>query len=330
MGAVHGIKGEKNRIDLSRNIPLDTPLHVFIDVSSVCNFQCSFCPHGNGEAIKAMPQAIMKKDLALKCIDDLNQFPRKIKHISFFLNGEPMLNKELPEIVAYAKQSGVGECLGITTNGSLLTPDMAEKLVTAGLSHFDISIYGLNSEKYQEFSHSKIAYECIVDNVKHLYSIKGNANVVVKISDAVCKTKEETDKFYHIFSDICDKMCIEHAVSIWNDFDLTGIAEDDGRDIYGNEIINKEVCPIPFYSLAVQANGIVTPCCNDWKQQLIMGDAREECLYDIWNGKKYNTLHKTLLKSGTSGNNVCRKCRFHELVAMDNIDFAREEILRRL
>ena len=330
MGAVYGIKGEKNRIDLSKHIPLDTPLPVFIDASSVCNFHCNFCPHGDEKAIKAMPQTVMKKELALKCIDDLKRFSKRIKRISFSAGGEPLVNRDLPEMVAYAKYCDVSDCLGITTNGSLLTPDTAEKLVAAGLSHFDISIYGLNSEKYKEFSHSEIAYECIVENVKYLYSIKGNANVVVKISDAVCNTEEDVEGFYNTFSNISDKVCVEHAVSFWHDLDLTGIAEDDGKDIYGNEIRRKEVCPVPFFSLAVQANGIVTACCIDWKQQLIMGDAKEESLYDIWNGKKYNTLYKTLLKNGIKGNTVCRKCRYHELVAMDNIDFAREEILRRL
>jgi sulfatase maturation enzyme AslB (radical SAM superfamily) len=64
--AERGIKGNTNRIRLEEHIPLDTPLHVFLDASSVCNFRCSFCPHGNGEAAKVMPQTVMPVELAKK------------------------------------------------------------------------------------------------------------------------------------------------------------------------------------------------------------------------------------------------------------------------
>ncbi len=326
--AVRGIKGNMDRLRLEEHIPLDTPLHIFIDASSVCNFHCQFCPHGNGEAAKVMPQTIMPVELAKKCIDDLKEFPRKIKRISFSAVGEPLANQSLPEIVSYTAHQNVADCLGITTNASLLTPEMGQRLLEAGMTHFDISIYGLNSEKYREFSGHTFSFENFVDNIAYFYSIKKNANVVIKISDAVCRSAEEKEKFYQIFSPICDKICIEHAVPFW--YDLNSKVKGDGLTIYGEPIKKKEICPVPFFSMAVQANGIVTPCCIDWRNKLPIGDANVQSLYSIWNGKKYRELYISLLNEGNSGVSPCDHCHYHELVAMDNIDPYRKQLLRRL
>jgi hypothetical protein len=151
---------------------------------------------------------------------------------------------------------------------------------------------------------------------------------VVKITDAVFHTKAERDKFYAIFSPICDKICVEHAVPFW--YDLNSATEYDGKNIYGEPVCHKEVCPVPFFSLAIHANGIATSCCIDWKNKGVLGDARKESVLSIWNGLKHKNVCKALLKYGTKGISPCDHCRYHELVAMDNIDPYRTELLKRL
>jgi MoaA/NifB/PqqE/SkfB family radical SAM enzyme len=326
--AERGIKGNTNRIRLEEHIPLDTPLHVFLDASSVCNFRCSFCPHGNGEAAKVMPQTVMPVELAKKCIDDLTEFPNRIKRISFSAVGEPLVNQSLPEIVGYAKSKDVADCLNITTNASLLTHDMAERLTDAGLNHIDISVYGLNEAAYQQFSHKQLSFETLVRQVRDCHDLMKTGETVVKITDAVFHTKAERDKFYAIFSPICDKICVEHAVPFW--YDLNSATEYDGKNIYGEPVCHKEVCPVPFFSLAIHANGIATSCCIDWKNKGVLGDARKESVLSIWNGLKHKNVCKALLKYGTKGISPCDHCRYHELVAMDNIDPYRTELLKRL
>ncbi len=326
--AICGIKGETKRIQLEEHIPLQTPLRILLDVSSICNFRCSFCPQGNGEAAKLMPQGIMPISLAKKCIDDLAAFPDKIKRLAFFNFGEPLVNKNLEEIIQYAKEKDIGETLEITTNASLLTKERSEKLLAAGITLINISIYGLNTQQYKEFSDVSIDFERLVQNIEYLYSLCQNTQVVVKISDAVCNSATEREEFYRIFSPICHKMCIEHAVPLWNE--MHGSEEDGSIDIYGNPTRNKEVCPLPFYTMLINSNGVVSPCCNDWQNRLVMGEASHQSLLAIWNGKQYLALRKELLVFGHKGVSPCCNCRYHELVAMDNIDPFREVLLNRL
>lgn len=326
--AVIEMKAETNRIRLEEHIPLDTPMRVIIDPSSVCNFRCYYCPHGNKEARMTMPQSIMPAELAKKCIDDLTEFPQKIKKLLFAQIGEPLLNKELPEIVAYASKRAVAECLCITTNASVLTPELSEKLISAGIGRFDISLYGLNSESYQSFCKYSIDFDMLQKNIEYLYSIKKAAHIAVKISDAVCKTEKDEHEFYRRFSPICDTVCIEHMVPIW--YDIGNFTVDDGFDIYMHTAQKKAVCPIPFYTMVVQSTGVVVPCSNDWNTQLPMGDAHKESLFSIWNGEKFCNLRINLLKNGCSSVSPCNRCKAHELCALDNIDPYRSDLLKRL
>ncbi len=326
--AEKGIKGNTDRIKLEEHIPLDTPLHVFLDASSVCNFHCSFCPHGNGEAAKVMPQTIMPVELAKKCIDDMTEFPQKIKRISFFDHGEPLVNSNLEEIISYAKNKNISDYLCITTNASLLTYERAEKIINAGLNRIDISIYGLSNKTYREFSHNQMDFEKLVKQISDCYDLMKSGEIVIKITDAALENQEDYEKFYNIFSPICDKICIEHAVPFWYDLDLK--IDYDEKDIYGNPVVYKEICPVPFYALSIQANGLITPCCSDWKNILVLGDANKESIFSVWNGMNHKELCKTLLKNGNKSVEPCNRCRFHELVAMDNIDEYRDVLLKRM
>ena len=48
-----------------------------------------------------------------------------------------------------------------------------------------------------------------------------------------------------------------------------------------------EFCKHPWMSVTVKSNGELAMCMEDFDNEIILGDARKEALYDIWNGDKY-------------------------------------------
>ncbi len=48
-----------------------------------------------------------------------------------------------------------------------------------------------------------------------------------------------------------------------------------------------ELCQFPWSSMVIKSNGEVAMCVDDFNNEIILGDARKESLYDIWNGEKY-------------------------------------------
>jgi radical SAM protein with 4Fe4S-binding SPASM domain len=321
------IKGNTQRIPLQEHIPLDTPLRVFLETSSACNFRCYFCPHGaaNNKTINA----IMSFELAKKCIDDIKLFHKKIKLLTLSTAGEPLLNKKLPEIAVYAKKSEVADRIDLVTNASLMTHDVVDQLMVAEIDRIDISIYGLSEQQYKKNSSVKINFDELVNNIRYLYQNKKNCTIAIKICDVAFNENENEQKFHAIFSEICDSISVECIVPIWYGVKLDNKFANTTQDIYGQPKITKRICPLPFFSLTVHPNGMVSPCCQDWNHLLIVGDVNVESLYQIWKGNKMDNYCTKQLKQGRFAMSACRDCEYPETVAMDNIDTHKETILKR-
>jgi hypothetical protein len=71
------------KVPLEDQVPLDTPFSVHIDVSSVCNYKCSFCFQADAPSMKevGLKRAFMDVELFKKIVDDLHAFDGKIKKI---------------------------------------------------------------------------------------------------------------------------------------------------------------------------------------------------------------------------------------------------------
>ena len=69
----------------------------------------------------------MKFDLYKKCIDELALFGDQLKVLRFVGMGEPLLHKNIAEMVAYAVSRNVALRVELLTNGSLLTRQMSDK-----------------------------------------------------------------------------------------------------------------------------------------------------------------------------------------------------------
>jgi radical SAM protein with 4Fe4S-binding SPASM domain len=45
-------------------------------------------------------------------------------------------------------------------------------------------------------------------------------------------------------------------------------------------------------SLTIKSNGEVVMCMEDFNNEIVLGDARRESLYDIWNGERYKKFRQ--------------------------------------
>ena len=48
-----------------------------------------------------------------------------------------------------------------------------------------------------------------------------------------------------------------------------------------------EFCQFPWSSMTIKSNGESCECVEDYDNEIILGDAKKQSLYDIWNGEKY-------------------------------------------
>ena len=322
----------EDRTALQEVIPLSTPMVLFADPASACNFQCKFCPNGDRELMRLTGrfQGLMKLDLLKKVIDDLADFQRKIKVLRLYKDGEPFLNKNLAEMVAYAKKSGCVEYIDTTTNASLLDPERVKPVIDAGLNKINISVYGLVDQTYKEFCRYDFDFEKFIRNLSWLYDNKGSCEIVVKIPNELLKGKNK-DEFFKVFGDISDRVFVENFAPCWPDFDVrnrTGVKLDKG--IYDQPIGSTDVCPYIFYSMSVNADGFVSMCFLDWGRKLLIGDAKTERLIDIWNSAAMNDHRFLHLEGRRKQHPLCGKCGQLSHCLPDSIDPYRVELLSKM
>ena len=110
---------------------------VNIETRSVCNGKCAFCPASQPGL---RPDRHMPWSTFQTVIDQLAvlRFPGEI---AFYINNEPLLDKRLPEMIAYARQACPAASLTVSTNGILLTLDRARELFGAGTDRLLVNLY---------------------------------------------------------------------------------------------------------------------------------------------------------------------------------------------
>lgn len=115
------------------------PRVVFIEVTNRCNLLCETCPHTyfQREPLKSLS---LNEFIAIA-----KQFPEMRRALLHGI-GEPLLNRELPEIIKYLKGRRI-EVI-INSNGTLLTPQWQERIVESGLDQYRCSIDGAKDETY--------------------------------------------------------------------------------------------------------------------------------------------------------------------------------------
>lgn len=321
-----------NRTKLETVIPLRTPFIINIDPSDRCNFQCKFCPTGDRELMAKTPgrnHGNMSWELYTKIIDDICLFEDKVKVIRLYKDGEPLLNPRFADMVRYAKESGCCDRVDTTTNASLLTKELGQKIIDSKLDRINISIEGVNAHQYKDFSNYTIDYGQLVDNIKYFYEHKTNTEMIVKINGDIL-TEEQKQEFVDTFANIADGIYIESIMDCWPTFEQTKVTVNQQRGIFGQGIKEVQVCPYVFYSFAINSNGKASLCFLDWNRQLEIGDANIEAVKNIWNGEKLREYQKMFLREERKNHNICANCGQLRQGQSDDIDRYREELLLRL
>jgi radical SAM protein with 4Fe4S-binding SPASM domain len=327
------ITWDKNqREKLSKVLPLDTPLSLNIEASRACNSKCIYCIHSLPREklsnIDFKPD-IMDQDVHFKIVDDCKAFEKKIKTVRFAGMGEPLMNKHLAKMIAYTRQSGICDQIVVFTNALLLTKKVGESLINAGTNVFRISIQGLSAKAYKRNASVENNYNVFMENLKFLYKIRGACKIFIKVLDFAVKKEEEA--FFDMFSDLCDEIAIEHVISGHEDVDYTNLIQKENNLVVTGEHKMKSVhvCPYPFYTLTINADGNVSACCKAIDKVFFVGNVKQESLHEMWSNKKINHFRAFQLKHTRFKHNICRDCKALDYVVpvSDLLDDQRERLL---
>ncbi len=121
--------------------------YVRIAVTEKCNLRCTYCMPEEGVDFPDQSAVLTAAEIQ-RSVETLAKMGiRKVR----FTGGEPLVRKDIIEIVASTAQTLGVKAVHLTTNG-LLFPKYAEDLLKAGLTGVNISLDSLVEEKFERIT----------------------------------------------------------------------------------------------------------------------------------------------------------------------------------
>jgi MoaA/NifB/PqqE/SkfB family radical SAM enzyme len=115
------------------------PVCLYLEVTNRCNLLCETCPRTFEEL---EPPADMSWELFTRIVDQIPNVARVVMHGV----GEPMLVKNLPDMIRYLKARGT--YVLFNTNGTLMQPKRFQELIDTGLDELRVSLDAADRESY--------------------------------------------------------------------------------------------------------------------------------------------------------------------------------------
>ena len=127
-----------------------------------CTKQCNLdCAHCYAAATHRPAPDELTGDDARAMIDDLGRFGSPVL---LFSGGEPTMRRDLLELIAHAKAAGMRAV--VSTNGTLISRDLAERFADIGLSYVGVSLDGLR-EVHDRFRGAAGAFDRAMEGIRN-------------------------------------------------------------------------------------------------------------------------------------------------------------------
>ena len=208
-------------------------------VNEICNLRCIYCMPEDGIDFKSKDKILSKTEIfrLLQITTDMGV--SKIR----FTGGEPLLRKDILEIIKFAKNRSTVKSIHLTTNGLLLS-SMLDELEDSGLTGVNISLDTLNAEKYKIISRRDSLNE-VINSLKraidhNILKIKINVVAMREFNDNELEDFVELTKTNNITVRFIELMPFDsHQIWKTGKFYKTGDIISDLKIKFENLILEK-------------------------------------------------------------------------------------------
>jgi len=196
-----GKSGFYDDIRYEKGKPADTNRPIVVwNTTKSCNLRCVHC-YFDAKANKDKDELTTQQARAM--ISDLAAFGAPVL---LFSGGEPFMRNDLFELGKYALSKGLRTV--ISTNGTLITKDVARKIKDAGFSYVGISLDGMERVN-DKFRKEKGAFQKTLQGIRNCHACgvraglrftinKHNFGDIAGIFDLIEKEGIQRACFYHL------------------------------------------------------------------------------------------------------------------------------------
>ncbi len=264
-------KAVAERLQFVPNSQTPLPSEVEISESGMCNRKCSFCPRSDPNY--PHKNEFISFDLHKKLCDELSE----VKYSGLIIYSgfvEPMLDKNIYNLVNYAKKTLPNARIEMISNGDVLNEERLKKLYDSGLDRLQISLY---DGEEQHYNFVKLGKKLNLSNKKYVLRAR--------------YLPEEQD----------------FGITLSN---RGGMLENAGHKIMPVKKKLEKKCFYPSYKFFLDYNGDVLMCSHDWGKKNILGNLKKEKFLDVWLSQN-SQIARDKLNKGDRSISPCNVCDVH-------------------
>ncbi|MBO8136841.1 MAG: putative heme d1 biosynthesis radical SAM protein NirJ1 [Desulfotomaculum sp.] len=171
------------------------------NVTRTCNLKCIHC-YSNSDSRKYENE--MDTGEGKQFLQDLAEFNVPVV---LFSGGEPLTRPDFFDLAAYARELGLR--VTISTNGTLITPDVAKKIKEIGVGYVGISLDGIG-ENNDRFRGRKGAFEDALEGIRNCLRVGQKVGLRFTINRH--NFNELEDIFFLLEEENIPRACFYHLV----------------------------------------------------------------------------------------------------------------------
>lgn len=281
------------------------PVALTVEVSSECNLSCPMCPR-TLNPLKPKTGCMSFEEYR-KIIDEIG---REIIFLCLWNYGEALLNKDIYRMVDYAKRKSI--IVVMNSNFLPISEGGITQLVDSGLDYLTISMDAAVKETYEKYRVGG-DFQRLLGNIRLLVETKRKLKKLTPFIDLqfiIMKDNEgEIDKMVSLAKSLnVDKLSFKKLYNIHQK--LEALLPQNKKYILDIKNCRKRLtnCIKAWMSSVVLYNGDVVPCCCDFYDKFIFGNAFSQGGFrNIWRGEKYNAFLRMISREDSLPD-ICKDC----------------------
>lgn len=288
------------------------PVVYNIETTNACNMKCEMCPR---TTMMTRPIVTMDTETYKRVVDQIEPFSdslwqqwedfvernygvlkNDVSENHFFLYvipkvivlhgyGDPLLDKNMPERVRLLTERNIPSYF--SCNPANINIEKTVEMFENGLDYIKYSMEAADDLRHKEVRGSPSNFTDSYRRILHLLDLKEKHKYETTIVITMLNLnkpwqEEEFQKLQDVFKGVDAYVYLKSQDQMW--YEQTN---QQTKSIHWIEF-----CHFPWSSMTIKSNGEAAECVEDFNNEIVLGDAKSETLYDIWNGEKYRKLRQ--------------------------------------
>ena len=287
------------------------PTFVSVEPAAICQLRCPECPVGmKGDRLKVKGERFISREVWERV---LNETAETAWTMQFYFQGEPLLHKDLPQMISDAHEKGLYTI--VSTNAQAMTPELAKALIQAGLSKIIVSMDGLTQQSYEAYRVGGDIEKCKAA-LQYLRDAKKacEGQTLIELQCLRLRTNEhEWEALKGQYKLLGADRLVLKTVQLYDyahGHPLMPTNERYSRYRKGADGLYHRKhrgigCRRIWSGVVVTTDGEVLPCCYDKSRAYAYGNIKEKSLKELFTSEKAMTFRQAALKEQPL---ICKEC----------------------